>query len=329
LGVVTIDINGDGKLDIFIANDMVPCFLYVNETELNGGAKIPGTEIVMPHFVERGAEFGIALNGEGRATAAMGIAHGDYDRDGWPDLFVTNYYLEVNTLFRNLGGQGFVDSSSTSRLGPPSRHTLAFGTEFLDVDHDGWLDLVITTGHIEDRTYTKNEPYRMRPHLFRNERNGRFTDVAETAGGYFAATWVGRSLATGDIDRDGDLDLVMAQQIDPAVLLLNETPPKDSSVIIKPVGRNGSPRNGVGSRLTAVKTKPSLVRVLAGGGGFQSSSAQEFHLALGQLKAFDDLELTWPDGHIDHWMNVGPGYYIAIEGQRLLGISGTSSAAQN
>ncbi|MDB5391489.1 MAG: putative system TPR-repeat lipoprotein [Planctomycetaceae bacterium] len=316
LGVVAVDVNGDGKLDIHVANDGVPSFLYINETPSSGPQNPSGAEIALPRFQERGSEWGIALNGEGRATSAMGIAAGDYDRDGWIDLFVTNFYLETNTLYRNLAGQGFADLSSASRLGPPSRSTLAFGTEFFDIDHDGWLDLVITTGHIEDLTW-KDEPYRMRPHLFRNERNGRFSDVAETAGSYFAAKWVGRSLATGDIDRDGDLDLVMAQQLDPSVLLLNETPAPGTSVIIKAVGRNGSPRSGIGTRITAHGVSPVLMRVIAGGGGFQSASAQEIHLPLGEMRAFEELVIDWPDGKQDRWKNVLPGFFVAIEGQGL------------
>jgi len=325
LGVVATDINGDGRLDIFVANDGTPLSLYVNATPKTEPARVRGSDLILPLFQDRATEFGVATNGEGQTTAAMGIASGDYDRDGWVDLFVTNFFLESNTLFHNQAGQGFLDFSAKSRLGPPSRRTLAFGTEFLDIDHDQWLDLVVTTGHIEDRTYTQTEPYRMHPHLFRNERNGRFTDVAETSGEYFESEWVGRSLATGDFDRDGDLDLVMAQQIDPAMLLLNETPAHGTSVIIKPIGRNGSPRSGVGTRVTATGVAPVLLRVMVAGGGFQSASAQEFHLPLGKQLAFDELVLTWPDGHLDRLPNVTAGYYVAIEGQGLLRISSLSN----
>ena len=321
LGVVAGDFDCDGILEIFIANDMTPCFLYKRMID---GDLPSASGLRIPRFDECAGEFGVALNGLGKATAAMGIAHGDYDRDGWIDLFVTNFEHEPNTLFRNLEGRGFFDMSTASRLGPPSRATLAFGTEFLDVDHDGWLDLFVPTGHVEDRSWAGGQ-HKMRPHLFRNERNGRFSDVAAEAGPYFTSEWAGRGFAIGDLDRDGDIDAVVCHQKDPSALLLNETPAERTSVVIKPVGRGASPRSAIGTRVTATGITPVLMRDVAGGGSFQSASALELHLGLGDRTRFDELEFTWPDGHVDRWANVTAGYYAAIEGRGIYPIAVAST----
>jgi hypothetical protein len=322
LAGAAIDIDGDGILEILVANDGTPTFLYVRSgTE----ASPTNSDLVIPKFTERGVELGVALSGEGRTISGMSAANGDYDRDGFLDLFITNFYLEPNILFRNLGGTGFVDFSTGSRLGPASRLTLAFGAEFLDVDHDGWLDLFVTTGHIEDRSWSGQDPYRMQPHLFRNDRNGKFTDVAADAGTYFSAKWLGRGVALGDLDRDGDLDICINQRDDPSVLLLNETPHRNTSVIIKPVGRNGSARSGIGARVVATGVVPPLFRELAGGGSFQSASALELHFGLGELSQFDQLECTWADGQTESWTDVKAGYYLAVQGRGLTRIDSLSA----
>ena len=311
-------LNGDGLLDIYVANrwdSTVPVHCVSNCSDSSE------TDLAIPQFEERGTELGAALAGEGRTIAGMGIAHGDYDRDGWLDLYITNFYLEPHIMFRNLGGLGFNDVSTATGLGPATRLSLAFGCEFLDVDHDGWLDLFVKPGRLESRSSRSGEPYRMRPHLFRNERkagNGRFTDVAADSGEYFRSEWLGRAVGIGDLDRDGDVDLVVSQQVGPSVMLLNETPAPGTSVVIKPVGRGKSPRSGIGTRATARGVSPVLMREVAGGGSFQTASALELHFGMNDLAEFDQLDCTWPDGQEEQWRHVGPGYYVAIQGRGLV-----------
>lgn len=317
LAIAACDFDGDGSLEIVVANDGTPTFFYVR-SKLTQSADYP--DLLIPHFEERAAEMGVALTGEGRTISGMSAAHGDYDRDGWVDLYITNFYLEPNVLFRNLKGKGFIDSSTVARVGPPTRSTLSFGAEFIDVDHDGWMDLIATTGHIEDRSWIGVEPYKMKPHLFRNDRNGRFTDVASAAGSYFTSSWVGRGLAIGDLDRDGDLDVVISHTGDRSAIILNQTPKSQSSVVIKPIGRMNSPRSAVGTRILATGVQPILYREIAGGGSYQSASALEIHLGLGESAKFEQLECTWPDGQIERWSDVAPGYYVAVQQRGLLKI---------
>src|SRR5262249_34892940 len=161
------------------------------------------------------------------------------------------------------------------------RNKLGFGTVFFDADNDGWLDLLIANGHVDDRTWMpRGEPYRMRPQLFRNEHDGTFADVSATGGEYFQREWLGRGLAVGDLDGDGKLDAAVSHQLAPSVVLHNETLTENGTLAIRLVGTTSN-RNGYGAWVEVISPERTMVRELAGGGSFQSASASEIHVGIG------------------------------------------------
>jgi hypothetical protein len=268
----------------------------------------------VPRFVNRASEFAVGINHLGAAEASMGIACGDYDADGWMDLFLTHFYTETNTLYRNEGGLSFQDITPKSGLGPPSRMMLGFGTMFLDADNNGWLDLFVANGHVDDMSWRLgNPPYRMAAQLFRNERNGRFVEVSRWAGDHFSRTRLGRGVAVGDIDNDGRLDLVVShQQSDSSSVLLNDTDTEHKSVIVKLIGRMSN-RSGTNTIVKAEGLGLKLVREVLGGGSYQSAQDNRVHIGLGENSSISALQIEWPSGHIDRLMNVQPGHYVVVE----------------
>lgn len=316
LGIVLFDFNLDRKLDVFIANDGMPNFLYVNETE--AGSPAPAT----PKFVERGLELGVALSSDGRARAGMGIACGDYDQDGWHDLLVTNFFAEPNTLFRNIRGTTFEESTDAAKLRVPSHNVLGFGTEFLDFDNDGKLDLFVANGHVDDLSWNNpHEHFRMPPQFFRNEGNGVFLDVSAWSGSYFEASWLGRGTAQGDWDRDGDIDLVVSHKLDPSAILRNDSISPAHSIVLKLIGRDSSNRSAIGSRCVISQSGRKLTRQVIGGGSFQSASSSEQHFGLGRTEGPAQLEITWPSGAIESFEQIHLGRWVIVEGLGLFSLN--------
>ncbi len=303
LGAVAFDVDQDGTSELYVANDGTPCFLYRHA----GHGSVQ-------RYEEVGLLQGVALDGEGRATAAMGLAVGDFDRDGWNDLYKTNFYLEPNTLYRNLNGQGFLDVSAITKVGPASRATLGFGCEFFDADNDGWPDLFVANGHIEDRSWSGKEDYRMRPHFFRNQRNGTFIDAAPTMGGYFTTPTLGRGVAVGDINRDGRLDLVVSEQLGRSSVLINQTEHPAEVWQLACHGTAGSNRSAIGTRIIAWDVQPPLMRELVGGGSFQSASSPELHFA-GLPTRTARFDVVWPDGTKETTGELVAGRYTLVQGQ--------------
>ena len=213
LGVIATDHDRDGFPDLYVANDLDPNFLFRNRGD--------GT------FEEMGLMSGSSHSEDGVEESGMGLAVDDYDRDGWPDLFVSNYVDETNTLYRNEGEGFFLDESAGSGLGPTSLRWIGWGTGFTDYDLDGWPDLIVVNGHTEsDATLVDpTTAWKQRDFLYRNRGDGTFEDVTEAAAPALLVPRSGRGLALGDLDDDGDVDAIVVNQNDPVLVLRNRTDP--------------------------------------------------------------------------------------------------------
>lgn len=319
LGVVVSDLDGNGRPEIYVANDGEANFLFVSaEPEPGAAAKQQPNPANPGNFIldERALSSGVALSGGGHAQASMGVAAGDYDRDGAIDLFLTHFYGDSNTLYRNLGGLSFQDITRTAQLAAPSRSRLGWGTTFIDFDNNGWLDLFVANGHVEDRVWMgRGEPYAMRPQMFRNEQQGIFADVSTASGAYFDQQWLGRSVAAGDLDRDGRQDLVVSHQLAPSTILRNETPTANGALTLRFVGTRSN-RNGFGARVEVVGADPPLVREMSGGTSFQSAPAPEVQIGM-EARERVTVRVTWPSGQVDTHSNLTPGAWLLLEGQEI------------
>jgi hypothetical protein len=303
LGLAIADFDDDGKLDVFVANDQSPNFLYHNQ----GGLR----------FEETALGWGLAYNESGQVRAGMGVACGDYDDDGRTDLLVTNFYEEGDTLYRNVGPWDFQVTTSRARLAAPSRRVLGFGVGFLDADLDGRLDLLAANGHIND-VRPLGMPYAMPPQLFHNRGDGRFAEVTATAGDYFRGQWLGRAAAFGDLDDDGDPDAVITHLGRPPALLRNDTPREGHFLSIE-LRANGLGRRPIGARVTAFAAGRRIVRELAGGTSYQASGDPRLPIGLGGAPRVERLEVRWPSGRVQVWEDVAAdrSYRIPGEGAAL------------
>jgi hypothetical protein len=298
MGVLTADFDGDGWIDILVANDAEPNALWHNKGD--------GT------FEDVAQAWGIALNGQGQAEANMGIAHGDTDGDGCLDVLISHFFNEHDTLWRSRpapdGSIFFSDQTSEAGLALDSRPLTGWGTVFADFDQDGHLDLIVTNGHIRkerQQIYIYENP----PILWHNDGSGRFVNVTSTAGSYFQTLHQGRGLAAGDLDDDGDLDVVIVQHYAPSVILWNESPAQGHSLLIKLIG-SGSNRDANGARITAQVGARTLIRTVDGGGSYVSASDPRLHFGLGRADQIDRLEVRWPSGRVETRTDVPVGGVI-------------------
>jgi tetratricopeptide (TPR) repeat protein len=298
LGVVAIDLDDDGHLDLFVANDQSPNFFFRGR----GGLK----------FEEVAEISGLAVNANGGFQAGMGVACGDLDGDGRPDLGVTNFYNESMTFYHNLGEGIFTDHTAEIGLAVPTRYRLGFGTAFVDVDNDGHLDVAIANGHVDD--FRPEIPYAMPAQLLVGGEHGHLTDVSDRAGPPWQVPRVGRGLAAGDLDNDGRVDLLLVAQDTPLAYFHNRTP--DGHALTLRLEGTTSHRDAVGARVTVLAGGRRRVAWRFGGGSYQSASDPRLHFGLGDSDLVETIEVAWPSGRIDRF---GPlpadAGYLLREGQ--------------
>jgi hypothetical protein len=300
LGVMWLDYDLDGCLDLYVADDSTPSMLYKGDCK--GG------------FTEVGARAGVAYSGDGREQAGMGIDSGDYDNDGWPDIAKANFSDDTNNLFHNDHNGEFTDLAGPSRFGPISTPFLGFGLKFLDADNDGWLDIFIANGHVNPQVdqHTFGVTYAQRPFLFHNLGNGKFEEIGQRAGMPFARRYVGRGAATADFFNDGKVDLLV-NVIDASPLLLrNQSARSGHWLRIKTIGTRSN-RDGFGARVevrSANKTQSAEVRANS---SFESASDGRLHFGLGAATRVDAITIRWPSGAVDQFGPQNSDQEIAVE----------------
>ena len=288
LGVSTADFNNDGWLDVYVANDTKANLLWINQRN--------GT------FKESALLAGAALTADGKAEASMGVDAGDFDNDGDEDLFMTELPVQGSNLFVNDGSGQFEDRSARSGLGAMTLGYSGFGAGWLDVDNDGLLDLVQVNGSIQAVPGQRSTfPYAERKLLFRNMGDGRFADVTGQAGADFGALEVSRGLALGDIDNDGDTDLLVSNLNGSPTLLLNQVGNRRHWMCLRLVGEQGA-RDMLGARVDVMRKQgPTLFRRARADGSYGSANDPRVLVGLGESTEAPSVRVRWPDGRSEQW----------------------------
>jgi tetratricopeptide (TPR) repeat protein len=298
LGVVAADLDDDGKIDLFVANDMTANFLFHNEGDWT--------------FREVGMESGVATNAGGGYLAGMGVACGDLNGDGLLDLAVTNFYGESTTFYQNLGAGQFVDRSAAVGLSAPTRYVLGFGLAFVDLNNDGLLDVAQADGHVSD--LSPHVPFAMPAMLLLGEGGGRLRNVSTDAGAPWRVHRLGRGMAVGDLDNDGKTDLLMVSGGAPLAYFHNQGP-AGSHLTLKLEGAGpgaGSNRDAVGATATVVVEGRRMIAPRLGGGSFLSASDDRLRFGLGAASRVESVEVRWPSGRVDrhHDLEADRAYHL-------------------
>ena len=297
LGVAVSDVDDDGWPDVFVANDSTPNFLFHNDK--NGS------------FTEIAGLAGVAVAADGKPRAGMGTAFGDFTGIGRQGLVVTNHETEMHSLFLNLGGRLFSDVTIRSGVGPATRPYVGFGVVFFDFDNDTRLDIAIVNGNVMANVAQVRAGARLAQRkLLLRSTGERFVDVTKQAGPGFAIEGVGRALAAGDVDNDGDLDLLVANNGDRPNLLLNEGH-AGNAVMVQAVG-TASNRSGIGTRLTLTAGARRQVREVQSGSSYLAQNDLRAHFGLGGAERAERLELRWPDGSNEVVENLPANHLVVV-----------------
>jgi hypothetical protein len=301
LGIAILDYNADGWPDILVANDTQPNKLFLNKKDGS--------------FEDHAIPSGIAFSEDGIARAGMGVDAADYDRSGRPSVIISNFANQMVSLYHNEGNGLFVDEAPQSEVGRATLVTLGFGCFFFDYDNDGWPDIFVADGHIEDQIehVQKRVSYAEPSHLFHNLGGGKFQEVTSQVGAAFAAPRVARGAAYADIDNDGFLDILVTTNSGSPVLFHNEGG-TNHSLRLKLVGTKSN-RDGIGTvvYVTSAGGADKQVKMLRSGSSYLSQSELILTFGLGAQSKADTIELRWPSGQIDKLSNVNAGQTITVE----------------
>jgi hypothetical protein len=308
LSVAAADYDDDGWPDIFVANDGVNAYLYHNEHN--------GT------FTEVGLLAGMALTGRGKTMAAMCMSLGDYDNDGHFDLYISDFQKSSDHIWHNDGKGNFEEVSDQAGITVPTYNVLSFGGGFFDYDNDGWLDLFIANGHVypEVEQSAQKTAYKQINSLFHNDGKGKFVEVTKSSGDGFQTPYVGRGAAFADFDNDGNVDVVVANNGDPPLLLHNGGGAGNHFVNFKLLGTKSN-RDAMGARIRIHAGTLSQMREIYGGGSYLSQSDLRANFGLGSATRVESVEVSWPSGQKQSFKDVAADkFYLIEEGESELGL---------